>query len=197
MSKCLQATRKQERFWEKYESHWLRAHRQEQSRSARFTGGRPPFYAMLPKWHHLKISGRTSSFCSHYFIGQKLVNAVYNTQNISASDTKQASCWPCICLSQVAELNLPVSAAIRNHRYSWFLSDSSESDRTHWTGTQGTPDQGGACWNTKLPALFFFQLFNTSTGVFCVALGPSVAHAEFAPTPSPHSSDVPIQSLLV
>lgn len=128
MSKCLQAARKQERFWKRYESHGLWAHWQEQSGSARFTGERPAFCAMSPKWHHLKITGRTSSFCSQYFICQKLVNAVYNMQKTSASDTKQAPHWPCICLTQVAKLNLPVSAALCNHWYSWFLSNSSESE---------------------------------------------------------------------
>lgn len=125
---CLSVCKQQEneRFWKRYESHG--AHWQEQSGSARFTGERPAFCAMSPKWHHLKITGRTSSFCSQYFICQKLVNAVYNMQKTSASDTKQAPHWPCICLSQVTKLNLPASAAVCNHCYSWFLSNSSESE---------------------------------------------------------------------
>lgn len=70
---------------------------------------------MSQKWHHSQITSEMSLFCSHHFICEELVNAAYNTQNISAADTQQTPYWRCICLSQLAKLILTASFIVCNH----------------------------------------------------------------------------------
>lgn len=67
-------------------------------------------------------------------------------QKASASDTKQTPCWPCICLRQVAKLNLSMSAAACNQHYSWFLGNSSESETRHPNRGPGDPHVETSGW---------------------------------------------------
>lgn len=91
------------------------------------------FGAMSPKQHHPKITGEMSLFCSHHFICEELVNAVYNTQEVSASDTQQAPCWLCICLSQLAKLILTVSFIVCNHCSSYLWATAQKVNVDTWT----------------------------------------------------------------
>lgn len=110
------------------------AHRQNQSATARFTGEWPPFCAMSPQWHHLKITGKHPHFVAITSWCQTLVNAVYNPQETSASDTKPS---PLLTLDLPEPGGKAESAHVRCcPKPPLFLR------LNRLTGTQGVYDQG-------------------------------------------------------
>lgn len=60
-----------------------------------------------PKWLHPKITSRTPSFCSQYFIYVKSWQMQFTAFKKTSALNKLASCWPCISPSPTAELDLP------------------------------------------------------------------------------------------